>query len=195
MTHEAIIKGREITGARDERLAAVYYIAKTEVEAGRGAEALKVLTEHYPLVVESRDHESAAKCHAALAILYQEAGESDRALIEYAAAGGRYELAGARDVAACVENNTALLLSELGRGDEAREHLRRARSMLSGRAVRLAEVDVTEAQICLAEGKAGEAYLLALTGCGTFAAHGEGELLLKATPTLQKAAADYVVTR
>lgn len=77
----------------------------------------------------------------------------DRAIIEFTAAVYHYEHARNERFAASIENNLAFLLNKLGRYADAHEHLDRAGMILArlGDMGRMAQVDVTRAQVLLGE--------------------------------------------
>jgi hypothetical protein len=119
----------------------------------------------------------------------------DRALIEYEAARFHLAEAGHYEEAGYVENNIATILFKMGRTDAAREHLLSARDYLKDQPVQLAEVDITEAQVCLKEGKSIEAYSLMLDAHRTFIQCGKKRLLDASMDTMLKAAGDYNYTK
>jgi tetratricopeptide (TPR) repeat protein len=189
---------REAAG--DKLLAAVYYLAEAECAAGNLYEALRLFTEHYPIADHSTDDYLVAKYNFGYAttcqtIFHRENLESfaDRALEAYAGASYFYAKAGATDVAASTKNNEALLLAEFGRIAEARKLLGEARGLFKGRAVKLAQVDMSEVELCFKEGgKEVEAYQLAARAVAVFMEHEEVRLIVEATPLLQKASADFM---
>jgi hypothetical protein len=189
---------RESTG--DKLLAAVYHMAETECVAGNLYEALRLFTAHQPIADSSADAFLVAKYHFGYAtvchLIYSRHGYesfADRALEAYAGASYFYAKAGAADIAASAKNNEALLLAEFGRTAEARVLLREARELFEGRPVKLAQVDMSEVELCFAEGgKEVKAYWLATRAMAVFMEHEETRLINEATPTLQKASADYI---
>ena len=178
------------TPGGDERLALLDMAAKIERSANRPAASLCILLKAEPLAEASLSHDRKAKYHHGLAVSYQMLGEIEQALEEYRAASYHMSEAEQHYPAACIENNVALILSGLGRFDEARTHLREARRYLTGWPVKLAEVDETEAQILLAEGRSDEAEALVVRAMAVFYENGEAELIRAARYTLLKAAAD-----
>ena len=182
----------------DERLACLTLLCKVERGDGNLYEALRILTETYPLSKQASSHQLRAKFHNCLGVTYKQIAETaplpayfDKSLSEYQETRFHLEEAGDREGAGYVENNVAMVLCELGRTTEAREHLERARSYFAGQPVKLAEIDETTARICLKECKSLEALSYALDANRVFIQHGEKRLLDDSIRTLLKAAADY----
>ncbi len=157
----------------DELLACRNLLCKIERGAKRYYEALRIHIEAYPLSQLSGLHRQRANFHHGLAATYQLIGDNtDRTLVEYEAASFHLEQAGETSGAGYIENNIALLLSEIGQVEESRIHLERARKLFKGNAVCLAEVDETAAQICLSEDRTREALILALDANRVFIERG-----------------------
>lgn len=182
----------------NELLACRNQLAKVERGAGNLYEALRIHVESIPLSQACTSHRLCAKFHNGLGLTYKQIAERanlqdyfDKALHEYNETRRHLELAGDREEAGYVENNVAMVLCELGRTAEARDHLERARGYFEGQPVRLAEIDETSAQVCLREGKALEALSFALDANRVFIQFGEKRLLDDSIRTLLKAAADY----
>jgi len=193
---EILVARLKDTSCADEQLTAAYMLAKVEVAASNLYEAANVLHNHAALADACADHLLLAHFHETRGGIFQLIGErehfdvnADRALLEYAAASYHYEQAGDRDVAGCAENNIGLLLAQLGKSIEAREHLERARKLFSGSVVKLAEVDHTEAEIYLLEGNYFDALRLASKAMSVFTACDELRLIAVCWPTLHKAGA------
>jgi tetratricopeptide (TPR) repeat protein len=165
--------------------------AKVERSEGNLGLALRTLREASPLAGGCRSDERLAKYHHGLAVTYQLLGDTDEALLEYAAASRHWEGRGDFFEAGCTENNVALIQLSLGRLEDAREHVDRARGYFVDLPVKSAEVDETEAQLLLAEGKPFEALRLVNRAVEVFFAYGETELVKQSLPTLIKASADY----
>jgi tetratricopeptide (TPR) repeat protein len=204
MTEAVDLLSAHIERARDdERLAAAYLLAITYNGVNNHIEALQLLTAHYPLADRSRDHQLLAHFMEAYGATYQLIAKrenfevnADRALIQYAAASHHYEQAGCPAVAGCTENNIGIIHGTLGRFTEARRHFEDARRFLRDSPVKTAQVDISEAQMCFSEGnKEFEAYRLAARAMAVFTEHEETRLIIEATPTLQKASADYMAAR
>lgn len=187
---EVLRKELAAAGTDDARLACAVGLAKVERGAGRLALALKVQLEASPLAEASADEALRAHFHSGLGATYQLMGEADAALIEYTAAAHHWSKAGLYADAGCAENNVALILSAAGRFAEARAHLRASRAYFVDAPVKSAEVDESEAQVCLAEGDPEEALRLISGAMAVFFQYGEVELRRKSLPTLIKAAAD-----
>lgn len=199
MNEVARIKNAEIIHTlEDERIEGVYYIVKSGVP---DVEALRLLTENYPVMMESRDLRLKAKYMCALGITYDRIAERegiadyiDRALIEFAGASSNYEAVGDKDIAGCTENNIARILTRLGRYEDARASVTKARKLLTGNTLKLAVVDHTESEICLREGNRLEALRLSSKAISVFAEYEETELIAEAAPTAQKALVDFIAT-
>jgi tetratricopeptide (TPR) repeat protein len=182
----------------DERLACYTLLAIVERGAKRFYEALRIETEAYPLSEHCSYDLLRAKFHNGLGITFksiaidQDASDYlDKALIEYTAARVLSERAGDLDFAGNLENNIALIHAALGRAAEAHEHIARARTYLKTDVIKLAQVDDTQAQVYLREGKALEALSLMLDASQVFIKHGKEKLFNDSIRTLIKAAADY----
>lgn len=110
----------------DERTALLITRAVIERSVGNYGLALMLL--------ESCEAENPAlkgALHNGLAISCRNLGRTDRALIEYYGAAEYFREAGNDFYAARVENNIAMTLIDLGRPDEAHEHLDRAEKILT----------------------------------------------------------------
>jgi tetratricopeptide (TPR) repeat protein len=154
--------------AGDIELRAVALLRKGIVErtSGRLNEALRVYNDAAPLFDQITDHLLTAHFHHAFAnaLKHLRAAENredytDRALIEYTAAGFHFEQAGHARYQACVENNIGSLFGIIGKFDDAHEHLDRAQMLMTCLKdnVHLAQVDETRARVLLAEGRVVEA--------------------------------------
>jgi tetratricopeptide (TPR) repeat protein len=165
--------------------------------AGNLYEALRIHEDSYELAHLSDSPILKARFHGGLGVTCRKIAESEgapsyfeRALDEQRLCCLYLEQAGDRDGAGDMENNVALALCGAGRTTEAREHLEAARRYLSGNPVKLAQVDDTEAYICLRESKPLDAVLLASGAVRVFRQHGEKRLLADALGTLMKATTD-----
>jgi len=172
------------------RLAVACETARVEMCDGRAPLAVCLLLRASSLAELSESHEQTAKFHHTLAAAYQLAGETDKAILEYVAAAFHWDEAGCPFDAGCTENNVGLLCGESGDFAEAHKHFARARSYFSDETVKAAEVDETEAQILLAEGKPHEALRLVTGAVSVFCEYGETDLRDKALRVLIKAATD-----
>jgi tetratricopeptide (TPR) repeat protein len=175
----------------DELLACKNLLAKVERAAGNLQEALIIHLESYPLVQLTSHHSLKAKFHNGLGITYEMLCEYDRALIEYEAVRFHTEEAGDMASVGYAVVNIAKVLCELNRGTEARAHLDSGRAYFAQNPVALAQLNETEARICLKEEKPLEALSLAMDACQTFIRQGQKKLLDDSLPTLLKALADY----
>lgn len=179
----------------DELLACRNLLCKVERADNNLTEALRIHLETYPLVELSTSHLLKARFHNGLGITYRKLAAEypeylDRALIAFEAFRYHAECAGDEKEAGRAINNIALVLCQIGRTEEARSQLSDARRYFTDPA-RLAEIDETEAQVCLQEKKPLEALDYALSACRVFLAAGEKKLMNDSLPTLLKAIADY----
>lgn len=141
-----------------------------------------------------------ARYHSGLGITYEILGKQESsseyfedALTHYELATVKFQQAGDMDGAGDVENNVGMCLLALGRFGDARDHLAQARAYFVDQPVKSAQVDETEARVCLAENKSLEALRLVTGAVQVFICHNERVLLLEALRTLQKAAGDCAV--
>ena len=151
----------ELEGADDERRAVVLLRwGMVENSAGRPHNALGILKEAERALRENENHALRGSFHNIHGMTLRRLGEMgdqgdyyDRAIMEFTAAVYHFERARHERFAASIENNLAFLLNKLGRHRDAHEHLDRAGAMLArvGDTGRLAQVDVTRAQVLLAE--------------------------------------------
>jgi CheY-like chemotaxis protein len=178
----------------DIELRAVALIRRGLVEraAKRLNDALRIYDESAPLFEKSTNHLIKANFHHGLANVLKDlrAAENredytDRALIEYAAAGFHFEEAGHARYAACVENNLGFLCSTIGRFADAHEHLDHAQLFFTSLKddVHLAQVDETRARVMLAEGRVVEAEKTARRAVRTLEKGDEQSLLAEALTT------------
>jgi tetratricopeptide (TPR) repeat protein len=153
-------------GDIEQRAIALLRKALIERASKRLNEALRIYDQAAPLFDEMNDHLLAAHFHHGFANVLKDlrAAENredytDRALIEYAAAGFHFEQAGHTRYQACVENNIGSLFGIIGKFEDAHEHLDRAQMLMTRLKdnVHLAQVDETRARVLLAEGRVVEA--------------------------------------
>lgn len=106
----------------------------------------------------------------------------DRALIENTAARVHFELANHRRFFARVENNIGFIFRELGRYEEALEHLDNARATFVeiGDVGTAAQVNETRARVFLAQGLYPEAEKIAFSAASVLESGGEYSLLAEA---------------
>lgn len=166
--------------------------AIVERKASRYSDALIILTEAAPLVASSSNDALKGKYHNQLAIVLEilSAAErredyTDRALVEYAAAGFHFEQAGHTRYRAYVENNLGMLFLAAGKFRESHEHLDRARRLFVSRKdiVPAAQVDETRARVLLAEERYAEADAVARAAVRTLEKGDEKSLLAEALTT------------
>jgi tetratricopeptide (TPR) repeat protein len=170
----------------ERRAVAILRRVIVEASANRYNDALNILTEAAPLFEARATHAVKGKFHNELAnvLNYLSAAErridySDRALVEYAAAGFHFEQAGHTRNQAAVENNLGYLFACLGKFADAHVHLDRARRLfvrLRDR-VHTAQVQETWARAFIAEGRYAEAERLARLAAGVLSKGGELALL------------------
>jgi len=176
----------------ERRAVAILRRAIVEASAMRHNDALNILTAAAPLFDRITSHAIKGKFHNELASVlnYLSTAErrvdySDRALIEYAAAGFHFEQAGHTRNQAAVENNLGYLLASLGRFADAHAHLGRARRLFTRLhdRVHTAQVQETSARAFIAEGRFAEAEKLARLAVGVLSKGGEVALLAEALTT------------
>jgi tetratricopeptide (TPR) repeat protein len=156
-----------------------------ELSSNRLQEALSFLEEAAPLLDCIDDPAAVGRFHMQKALVLRNIGGSeniDRALIENAAASINFEQANHRRYFARVENNIGFIFLELGRYEEALQHLDRALSTFIeiddvGTA---AQVNETRARVFLAQGQYIQAEKIAFTAVSTFESGGESTLLAEA---------------
>lgn len=177
---------------------AVLRSAIVEWSALRYSESLKILTNNASLFEKVRSHTIKGSYHNALAGVLEDIGISerredytDRAFIEYAAAGFHFEQAEHKCYRANVENNLGFLYFKVGKFDAAHHHLERARRLLmnlkdSGG---VAQVDETRAQVFLTEGNNTEAERAARAAVSALMRGGQQALLAEALITHGRALA------
>jgi len=159
-----------------------------EVSSNRFADALVLLDRAAPLLDEIEDPAVEARYHSQRAIVLMKLGGTDnldKALIESAAASAYFERAGHKRYYARVENNTAIALLDLGRLDDALEHVERACRTVRdlGDVGTLAIFNETRSRVFLAQGRYEEAEKTAFTAAGALERGGEQSLLAEALTT------------
>ena len=182
----------------EQKLRALLNSAIVEKAATRDREALRIYREVAPQFEASTNHALKGKFHSNYGILLKNLALSesreeyiDTALVEFAAASFHYEQAGHRRFQAGVENNVGFLFASIGRFDEAREHVNRARSLF----LRLADqgsaayTDDTLAQIYLLQGRSEDAERVARRAVHALKRGGEQTALAEALTTHGKALA------
>jgi tetratricopeptide (TPR) repeat protein len=176
----------------EQRALALTRLAIVELSGGCNHAAVEVLAEAAPHVeacgsdiIKGNFHAERANAYVALS----DAGDAevlDRALVEHTAASYHLEQAGHTRYLANNENNLALLFNRIGRHEEARQHLARARSLHTSLkdAVIVAQCDETLARVLVAEGQYEEAERAALSAVRVFEDADRQALLAEALTTL-----------
>lgn len=176
----------------EQRALALTRLAIVELSAGFNRAAVEVLAEAAPHVeacasdiIKGNFHAERANAFVALA----DAGDTemlDRALVEHTAASYHLEQAGHTRYLANNENNLAILFNRIGRYEEAREHLARARTLHASLkdAVIAAQCDETLARVLVAEGRFKEAERVAFSAVRVFEDGDRQALLVEALTTL-----------
>jgi tetratricopeptide (TPR) repeat protein len=176
----------------EQRAVALIRLAIVETSAGCQHAAVEVLAEAAPHVeasgsdiIKGNFHSERANAFISLADA-GDGGMLDRALVEYAAASYHLEQAGHTRYLANNENNLAYLFNRIGRQEEARAHLARARSLHASLkdAVIVAQCDETLACVLVAEEQFEEAERVALSAVRVFEAGDRQALLAEALTTL-----------
>jgi SOS-response transcriptional repressor LexA len=156
---------------------------------GRPVESLATLESAFPLFESVTDEYMSGVFHNTLALAYQNAGLASvnneylqRALIEFTAADFYFEKAGIVTHQSSVKNNLGFILSLLGRHEDAHPHLDQARALaLSVRdEVQAARVDITRAQVMMAQGRLDDAENVIMAAIETIEVHGTVHLLPEA---------------
>jgi tetratricopeptide (TPR) repeat protein len=187
---EVLRRLREDDGER--RAVAILRRAIVEASAKRDNDALHILTEAAPLFeacatdgIKGKFHNELANVLNYLSVAERRRDYTDRALVEYAAAGFHFEQAGHTRNQAAVENNLGYLFASEGKFAEAHTHLNRARRLfvrLRDR-VHTAQVDETRARALIAAGHYAEAERLARLAAGVLSKGGELALLAETSIT------------
>jgi tetratricopeptide (TPR) repeat protein len=159
-----------------------------ELSSGRLRDALALLDRAAPLLDQIENVAARGRYHMERGIVLLELGGAenlDKALIENAAASVYFERANHNRYFARVENNTSLTLLELGRYEDALNHLERARHALGelGDVGTAAQVNETRARVFLAQGRYAEAEKVAYAAATTLQRGGEQSLLAEALRT------------
>lgn len=182
----------------EQKLRALLNSAIVEKVATRDNEALRIYRQAAPQFELSRNHALKGKFHNSYATLLKSLSISekreeyvDSALVEFAAASFHFEQAGHRRFQARVENNVGFLFANLGRFQEAREHVNKARYLFlkisdKGGA---AYAEDTLAQVFLLEGNSEDAEKAARRAVQGLRAGGEQTVLAEALTTHGKALA------
>lgn len=156
-----------------------------EYSSNRFGEALALLEQAAPLL-DQVDNDVALGCyHMQRTLVLKRLGGAenlDRALIESAAASVHFEQANHRRYLARCENNTGNILRQLGRYDDALEHLERARRTFTelGDVGTTAQVNETRARVFLAQQRYADAEKVAFLSASALEVGGEQSLLAEA---------------
>jgi tetratricopeptide (TPR) repeat protein len=167
------------------RLRVLVNSTTVEISASCFPEALAVLDCAAPLLKGVEDLSAIGRYHMQRAVVHMKLGgpeNLDKALIENAAASIHFEQANHSRYFARVENNTGIIFLQLGRYEEALDHLERARHTLNqiGDVGTAAQVNETRARVFLAQGRYVEAERIAFAAASTLEAGGEQSLLAEA---------------
>jgi tetratricopeptide (TPR) repeat protein len=150
----------------EQRGSTLVRLAVVEFSARRFDAVLELLEEAAPLIETSESNYLKGCFHNHRAVTFRTLADSrddaemrDRSLVEYAAAGYHFEQAGHTRYHAHTENNLAILFNNIGRHDEAHQHLARARTLFAALkdTASVAQCDDTLARILTAEGRLEEA--------------------------------------
>jgi tetratricopeptide (TPR) repeat protein len=176
-----------LSGATDPANVLLILERSTTVEysSNRFADALALLDQAAPLLDQVEDDVARGCYHLQRGLVLKRLGGAenlDRALIENAAASFHFEKANHRRYFARIENNTGNLFRQLGRYEEALEHLERARHTFIelGDVGTAAQVNETRARVFLAQGRYPEAEKIAFSAASVLESGGEYSLLAEA---------------
>ena len=185
---EARVFFREaIAGATDPTIKFRVLVNSTivEISSNHLDEALSLLEQASPLLEVLTNEAEIGRFHMQRAMVFRAMGGAeniDRALIENTAARVHFELANHRRFFARVENNIGFIFLELGRYEEALEHLDSARATFVeiGDVGTAAQVNETRARVFLAQGRYPEAEKIAFSAASVLESGGEYSLLAEA---------------
>lgn len=184
--------GRLADNDCETKAAALIRSAMVERSANRLHDALRILAGAAAIFESCDSHALKGKFHLGFANVLTLLGETecredytDRALVEYEAAGHHFERAGHTLHHACAEKNLARLLLAAGRFPDAHERLDMAQALFTTLkdGERLAQVDEMRARVLMAEGRAAEAEKLARTAAATLEKGGGPSLLAETLTT------------
>jgi tetratricopeptide (TPR) repeat protein len=159
-----------------------------ECSSNRFGEALALLDKAAPLLDQIDDDAAHGCYHMQRALVLRRIGGAenlDRALIENTAASVHFERANHQRYFARVENNIGYLLRQLGRYDEALDHLERARRTFVelGDIGTAAQVNDTRARVFIDQQRYVDAEKLAFLSASALEAGDEQSLLAEALET------------
>lgn len=165
---------------------------------GKFRKAASLLEQSAPLFEATGNHSLKGRFHSSLGSYLKRIGEveaseefTDRALVEYAAAGYHYEQSRHHAYQAVVENQLGFIFTQKGNFEEAHRHLNRARRLFVQikDKVHTAQVDETRARTFLAEKNPAEAERSARQAVTALEKGGHQALLAEALVTLGTAQA------
>jgi tetratricopeptide (TPR) repeat protein len=170
------------------RLLILIRATTVECMSNRFDEALALLDLAAPLLDEVEDDLARGCYHMHRALVLRRLGgpeNLDRALIESAAASVHFEKANHRRYFARCENNTGNILRQLGRYEDALEHLDRARHTFIelGDVGTAASVNETRARVFIAQQRYVEAEKIAFSAVSALETGDEQSLLAEALET------------
>ena len=181
MSNEALKRltvAGNLTIGGDARANALIILAFVEWAESRHKEVLRILTENATFFERISNHTFKGTYHNQLGITFRVIGSTSkkrrdyfqRAISEYHAADEEFKLARNLVYRAHVKNNIAYVLRELHRFQEAHDYLEQARRLFIRvrDKVRTAQVDDSQAQLFIAEGKYAEAEMIARTAARSF---------------------------
>jgi signal transduction histidine kinase/CheY-like chemotaxis protein len=176
---------------RELKVVALIRLASVERHAARLHDALNVLHETSAIAaaagawIQGRLHSEFATTLKELGVAENQIEYFDRALVHYQEAFLQFEKIGNLRFVAAIENNHGYLLLTLGRLDQARVHLQRARELFKdlGDSVGCAQVDETLAQLYLASHQPRLAERSVRLAVDTLETTGENALLAEALTT------------
>jgi tetratricopeptide (TPR) repeat protein len=176
----------------EQRLKSLVTLGVFESSASRYQEAIRIYSDVAPLLKNNKNHLLRGVFHNQYALACKNLGTAegrsdltDRAFIEFAAAGYHFERAGHNRYLALVENNLGFLFLTANKPLEAHQHLNRARALFvklrdKGR---IAQVDETRAQAFLAQGLNSQAETTVRGSVRTLEEGDEATLLAEALIT------------
>ena len=181
---EAIAKASE----PENRLRILTRSTTVEISTNHFGDALALLDQAAPLLDQVTDDATHGCYHAQRATVYERMGGTDsldRTLIESAAASFHFEQANHQRYFARAENNIGHLLRQIGRYDEALEHLDRARRTFTelGDVGSAAGVNDTRARVFIDQQRYVDAEKLAFLSASALETGDEQSLLADALET------------
>jgi tetratricopeptide (TPR) repeat protein len=163
MIREALEK---LTKEGNTRARALLKLVAVEIDAARFHEAFRILSENVNLFLRLRHHTIKGGYHNEMALILRHLAKSEKrddyitqAITEFQMADQEFKLARNRVYRSDVKNNVGLILFNLSRYKEAHKYLDEARRLSVGfrDQLRIAQINESEAQVFIAEGKFKEA--------------------------------------